>query len=156
MPDRLAELRRQRALIADHLAWLDREIAASAPSSTFPKPTPQPFAPKPPLPLDPAAILAAVNSSPAPTAVPPDTEAHALLLPEHQPAEVKQDVRRGCFLYFALAAVAVIGGTGLMVWAARSDWFKTEVSPYLTKVFFVALVLILAAGIRGIIAKSRQ
>ena len=86
----------------------------------------------------------------------PETDSHAHLLPEHQPADVKQDVRRGCFLYFALAAVAVIGGTGLLVWAARSAWFKTDVSPYLTKVFFVALVLILATGIRGIIAKLRQ
>ena len=27
MSDRLPELRRQRALVAEHLAWLDREIA---------------------------------------------------------------------------------------------------------------------------------
>jgi hypothetical protein len=162
MPDRLAELRRQRALIADHLAWLDREIAAAAvpiqppvpPSSTILEPPAQPFAPKPP--LEPAAILTAAKPSPAPTAVLPETDSHAHLLPEHQPADVKQDVRRGCFLYFALAAVAVIGGTGLLVWAARSAWFRTEVSPYLAKVFFVALLLILVAGIRGIISKFRQ
>jgi hypothetical protein len=29
MSDRLPELRRQRALVAEHLAWLDREIAAA-------------------------------------------------------------------------------------------------------------------------------
>lgn len=29
MPDRLAELRRQRALVQQHLAWLDAEIAAA-------------------------------------------------------------------------------------------------------------------------------
>ena len=130
MPDRLAELRRQRAHIADHLAWLDREIAsaaatiqpqessaATAPSAAFPEPTPQPFAPKPP--LDPAAILAVAKPSPATAAVRPDTDAHAHLLPEHQPADVKQDVRRGCFLYFGLASLLVVVGCALLVWASQ-------------------------------------
>lgn len=130
MPDRLAELRRQRALIAEHLAWLDREISASAattqsqgasaatvPSGKSPEPTPKPIAHK--LPLDPAAILAAAQPSPAPTAVPPDADVHAYLLPEHQPTDVKQDVRRGCFLYFGLAALLVVVGCALLVWASQ-------------------------------------
>ena len=42
MPDRLAELRRQRALVQEHLAWLEREIAATekTPSATRPADAP--------------------------------------------------------------------------------------------------------------------
>ena len=45
MSDRLPELRRQRALVAEHLAWLDREIAAAGgetlatPAAPLPPPT---------------------------------------------------------------------------------------------------------------------
>jgi hypothetical protein len=116
MPDRLAELRRQRALIADHLAWLDREIEAAASTSMALEPASQPATPK--LPLAPAAILAAVQPAPA-TTVSPESDAHTHLLPEHQQANVKQDVRRGCFLYFALAALFVAVGCALLVWASQ-------------------------------------
>jgi len=163
MPDRLAEIRRQRALVAEHLAWLDREIAAAAPATAAPvAPTttavvPAPIAPPAtaPSPLDPAAILAQVagsKSGPLPAAV-ADPDAHPV--PEHQPADIKNDVRRGCLLYFALASVAVVAGTAFLIWAARSPWFREEVSPYLTKAFFVALILALGAGIRSLASKIR-
>lgn len=35
-PDRLTALRRQRALVAEHLAWLDAEIHAQAPFRSLP------------------------------------------------------------------------------------------------------------------------
>jgi hypothetical protein len=41
-------------------------------------------------------------------------------LPELHPAEIKDEVRRGCLLYFALAALLVIGGGALLIWAARA------------------------------------
>lgn len=42
-PDRLTALRRQRALVAEHLAWLDAEILAQAPFQTLPAaPAPAP------------------------------------------------------------------------------------------------------------------
>ncbi|HZP60009.1 MAG TPA: hypothetical protein VFB27_06750, partial [Opitutaceae bacterium] len=52
--DHLSELRRQRALVQEHLAWLDREIAAAAGETT-----PLTLAPKPPGP--PAASASVAN-----------------------------------------------------------------------------------------------
>ena len=78
-PDRLTALRRQRALVAEHLAWLDAEIhaqtpfeslsaatppLATEPSSSSPSPAPNPA----PVPDSPALIepapeaLAAANA----------------------------------------------------------------------------------------------
>src|SRR5690349_2525236 len=39
-PDRLQQLLRQRALLQEHLAWLDREIAAASEGTPPPAPTP--------------------------------------------------------------------------------------------------------------------
>lgn len=53
-PDRLAELRRQRALVAQHLAWIDSELIAAgagqppAPSSPDTVSTPDATPPLPP------------------------------------------------------------------------------------------------------------
>ncbi len=123
MQDRLAELRRQRALIAEHLAWLDREIAAggTAPVATTAAPTTPVVKSAPPPPaIDPAAILAKA-AEPQTAVTPPATDGpHTDLLPEHRPADIKSDVRRGCFLYLALATLAVIVFGGLLVWASRA------------------------------------
>lgn len=51
MSDRLTELNRQRALLAEHLAWIDREIAAARGEAPAPVPAPPP----PPVPAAPAA-----------------------------------------------------------------------------------------------------
>ena len=152
MQDRLAELRRQRALVAEHLAWLDREIAAAEG-----KPSPAPLPAPTPTPAPTATEILAKVAEPAP-ALPPVASDHpdAALLPEPQPTDIKNDVRRGCLLYFALASLAVVAGTGLLVWAARSPWFREEVSPYFSKAAFILLVLALAAGIRGLVAKFRS
>ncbi len=109
--DRLAELRRQRALIQEHLAFLDREIAsaegkpASAPTST---------------PLGVTAPSPAAQSQPGATKIPDpvtsptaaegaDDEAEAMLAEYRRPTgDVQRDVRTGCFLYFA-AALLMLG-----------------------------------------------
>jgi hypothetical protein len=102
MPDRLAELRRQRALVQEHLAWLDREIAAAAP------PAP-PAAPMPPAPASGAAPAA----PPPPAAGAADVDeivAHY----RSAPGAVREDVRKGCLLYFALALAVFAAGVAIL------------------------------------------
>lgn len=128
MSDRLSELLRQRALLQEHLAWLDREIdtaarSTSTPSSAaLPRSTPADATSFPLLPalptvsvtaIPPAASIPAVTArlavpvSPAATVVVPGAEA---ILDQYrvEPRSVQQDVRKGCFLYFA-AAFVVLG-----------------------------------------------
>lgn len=75
-PDRLAELRRQRALVAQHLAWIDAELTAAgagqppsssaSPGAAAPAPAPVPAtttlaaeaSPSPAVDLDPSLVLA--------------------------------------------------------------------------------------------------
>lgn len=94
--DRLQDLRRQRTLVQEQLAWLDREIAAAA-GTAVPQPSEPPLAPKSP----PAAAPAA------------DQEVEALL--ESYRAEVRSgpaDARRGCYIVFftglALTGLAML------------------------------------------------
>ncbi|MFT3828428.1 MAG: hypothetical protein QM691_01855 [Opitutaceae bacterium] len=117
MQDRLAELRRQRALVAEHLAWLDRELAAAAPaeaaspsSENKPRPASDLAAPPPGLPAGP---LAPADNPP------PDSTPHAAL-PEAKPAEIRSDVRRGCFLYFAIATLLGLAGVALIIWLSQA------------------------------------
>lgn len=99
MSDRLQDLQRQRALVQEHLAWLDREIAAARDAA------------------GPTAVSTATTSttpanspikSASPAAVTGDAAAERAaekLIAEYQ-TEVQAlpaNVRRGCFLYFALA-----------------------------------------------------
>lgn len=117
MQDRLEELRRQRALIADHLAWMDREIGALSASGANPA-------------TDPDGPAASPAGSPRPTVsgpiAPPKTDAApaetpaAPTVPETNPGDIKDDVRRGCFLYFGLASLLVIIVGALLVWASQS------------------------------------
>lgn len=111
MADRLAELARQRALLSEHLTWLDGEIADETVKRLIPKP------------LDPAATAidssAPPPSAPATATTPTDAAVHPVpisraAVPEPAeildqfrvaPSAVKQDVRKGCLLYFAAAFV---------------------------------------------------
>ena len=119
--DRLQQLRRQRELVAEQLAWLDREIAAVAGA-----PAPAPPAPPPPAPASPPvrpAVVAPPASSLAPApapardvSLPADPTASAdVLLEEYRvaPDTLKSDVKKGCLLYFfaalALFALGVVG-----------------------------------------------
>ena len=122
MSDRLQDLLRQRALIQEQLAWLDREIAAAsaADATTTPAPAPQPARAPLPQPGYLASQAAAIAAHQAAARAPatdrgenPAVAAAAdAILEKYRvpPDSLKTDVRQGCFLYFfgALAAVAVI------------------------------------------------
>lgn len=153
MSDRLAELRRQRALVEDHLAWLEREIAVAEKAGgvglpTSPSPaitsTPSGALAQAAAPLRPAPASIAGNQPPASPLRPaepplvistpaPQPTASSRLFPRtiattQQPAlpsaslgeyrvspgAVKEDVRKGCLLYFAAAFVLLFIGVGIL------------------------------------------
>jgi flagellar biosynthesis/type III secretory pathway chaperone len=86
MSDRLQELRRQKALLIEQAACLDREIAAEQARINLAPPA---AASQPPASAD-AAVEALLNQ------YRPDPQA------------LRQSVKRGCYLYF-LAALALLG-----------------------------------------------
>ena len=116
-PDRLQQLRRQRAAIAEHLAWLDQEIKRASAGSlrtAGDKPSPpsqsviSPGTPtlKPTLPPRPPIQLEANNPSPALTA---DPDA---VLEEWTETGGNSDQpvsKMGCWLIFSAIAVGVVG-----------------------------------------------
>ena len=125
MSDRLNELRRQRELVEEHLAWLDREIAAASGLKTAPTATPSPAAPAPATPVAaPPALPTPVLATPAvakpaappanasmPDAPPVEAVAESILADYRvKPDSMKSDVKKGCVLYFfaALAFVAAV------------------------------------------------
>jgi hypothetical protein len=134
MSDRLSELLRQRALMAEHLAWLDREIANVKALPGVATATSSPSLPRPASNLgSETASPASATTLPAPRpstlpahggtasipppnvadttlqteVIPPETE---VILEQYRvtPAAVKQDVRKGCLLYF-IGAFVVLG-----------------------------------------------
>ncbi|HEY5550584.1 MAG TPA: hypothetical protein VIK52_01750 [Opitutaceae bacterium] len=117
MDDPTGELRRQRELVAAHLRWLDEQIAHTR------------GAPSPPPPLPPAASVplaqpppsAAMASVPTPQ-VSPALDASAALpdiaLPEIDPGSIRNEVRRGCFLYVIIASVLLAASVAVAVWIA--------------------------------------
>jgi len=106
MPSRLDELHRQRALLREHLAWLDREIAAAENASPAPAPA---GTTAPALPAVPdLAPLPSVPSSDRPGPVDAD---EMLAQYRTQSQDLRTDVRKGCFLYFTTAFLAL----GLLV-----------------------------------------
>jgi hypothetical protein len=108
MSDRLAELRRQRALVQTHLAWLDAEIAREAgPAPALPPATPATIPAAPPSVSD--GALPALSATEEPPRMTPaaDTILEEYRVPE---SALKSDVRKGCFLYFAAALAAVAAG----------------------------------------------
>lgn len=98
MSDRLKDLQRQRALAQEQLAWLDREIARET-GATATAPTP-PAAPAAPAPVTPANADAARLAD------------EILARYKDEAASSPGDVKRGCYLYFALAFVLL--GLGLV------------------------------------------
>lgn len=118
MSDRLHALRRQRALVQQHLDWLDAEIASStggqAPAA------PRPIAAPPPsgyLASQAAAITRhATASAPSPTPSIDENPVVAAtadaILSEYRvaPDSLKTDIRKGCLLYFFGALVVVAAG----------------------------------------------
>jgi uncharacterized membrane protein len=121
MSDRLDALLRQRALLREHVAWLDSEIAAAqaaeerAPADSSPTPFASAAAPTPrvesPAARPPAAPAVAPRPAPPPPAAPTLVAAQAdeILETYRTPANsLQSDVRKGCFLYF-FAALALVG-----------------------------------------------
>lgn len=130
--DRLQQLRRQRAAIAEHLAWLDREIRREAklPTSTGGDEVPLPTQTTPPAAPQPAATptvptklklatpvpetttapvqLEANNPSPALTADPDAVleEWTEQTGPSDQPIS-----KTGCWAIFIALGVIIIGGS---------------------------------------------
>lgn len=85
MSDRSKELRRQKELLLEQLAWIDREIAAEER-----KPGAAPAAAPPPL------------VSPGPPA--DDRDAESILAEYRTPApSIARQTKLGCILYFAAA-----------------------------------------------------
>lgn len=99
MSDRLAELRRQRALVQQHLAWLDAEIAAA---EKFPAPA---VASAPA-----SAATAGVGEAPA---IPPaDTEALLARYAEEERTKPGQ-VKLGCWIAFLILFAGFWGAVGV-------------------------------------------
>jgi hypothetical protein len=102
-PDRLAELRRQRALLQQHSDWLDSEIAAAQAGAP-------PVAPPPS--ATPSAVVSALPA-PMPGPVPAlDATDPDAILSQYRSDEsrLKTDVRKGCLLYSAIAFLLLILG----------------------------------------------
>jgi hypothetical protein len=135
MPEeRLAELLRQRALLSQHVAWLDAEIArASGASGSLgippaPAPAPLPSPPQPIITAAPAAIaVAAVAPAPAadePAEPAPEPVSEAVALANKRADEIianyaatesfnPESTRRSCLLLaiavFLIGSAALIG-----------------------------------------------
>lgn len=105
MSDRLNELRRQRALLQEHLDWLDREIAATSgaahPAARTVKSS------TPPMVAAPAALSPIISVSLSESPAAHDTEA---LLRQYasDPKDSEASVKRGCWVAF-LASFAFLG-----------------------------------------------
>ncbi|MBE2214090.1 MAG: hypothetical protein IAE82_09485 [Opitutaceae bacterium] len=105
MTSRMEKLQRQRALLQEHLRWIESEIAAEAsniPSRPAGAPTVVDVAP--PAPPTPPADAAG-----APAIVPAD-------LPEADVRGIHNEVRSGCLLYFAIAFVGMALLVGIIYW----------------------------------------
>jgi hypothetical protein len=123
MADRLQELLQQRALIKEHLAWLEGEIAAasSRPGESRESPPPRP----PSVSFTPAAVPAPITVSrgrmpmdastmPAPTSVRTPDEADQLLakLAAEENSQGIPD-KKGCWVFFCI--LLVLSGVGFWV-----------------------------------------
>lgn len=110
--DRLAELIRQRALVQEHLAWLDREIVDAQTRSTESNlPHAVTARTRTEYPLAPSSAPKTAVASPLPVMASETAEIDVdEILQRHRvaPATVRSDVRKGCFLYF-FAALCLLG-----------------------------------------------
>ncbi len=121
MSDRLRELLRQRTLLQDHLAWLEREIkeadGAAQPNAAATQPPPATAQPSSP---PAASTMGPMATTPGPT----DTGSVADdILDKYRvkPTSVQQDVRKGCFLYFTLGFIVFALGVLGLYYALRSQ-----------------------------------
>ena len=84
MTDRLQKLLRQRALLQEHIAWLDHEISELQDVPALPASA------RPPAPV-------AAKTQP-PSSVPSDEVEKILSQFQSKPSDVQTDTRRGCLL----------------------------------------------------------
>jgi len=108
--DRSDELRRQRDLLRENLAWLEKEIEREEGV---------PARETPPVPAPPRLA----HTRPGVSAADRDRDAEAILAQYRTPAPaVESQTRRGCILYFAIALflfLAVSGGLIFLYARAR-------------------------------------
>jgi len=121
MADRLAELLRQRALLQEHLAWLDSEIDRTA----EPAPKAGSMAATPPLTASstPPSVTAVSRLSPGAVtheAAPPAQAEEIFAQYQAAPDSLKTDVRKGCLIYFAVAFGLLIAGIAILTLIFRS------------------------------------
>lgn len=104
MSDRLNELQRQRALLQEHLAWLDREIVATQ-RGTQELAKPSPLPPTPALSNEAIApTVSAANPRPFADAAAAERAAEEIMAQyQNEGKNLQSSVRRGCFMYFFLA-----------------------------------------------------
>ncbi|HEY4301380.1 MAG TPA: hypothetical protein VGM73_10925 [Candidatus Didemnitutus sp.] len=108
MPNRLEELRKQRARLLEVLSWIEGQIIAE--SSAGGRPAGEPVAPSTRVASDPFAPI-------VPSPGPAEHEADIIL--EQYRDETKnltESVRSGCFLYFALAMALLLAGVAVWYW----------------------------------------
>ena len=108
MSDRLTELQRQRALAQEQLAWFDREIARELAGQKIPLAANTPS----------AAPASPENTKPTAETPVADHDAEKILERyRHAGHPVKDEVKRGCFLYFFAAfALLALGLTAFWFW----------------------------------------
>lgn len=146
MADRLAELLRQRALLQEHLEWLDAEIAAASGRGIArtqpaqpPRPAPAPSAviatqilaratPPPPAPENPQSAFRAVVDPAGAMLAEAAAGVGDEIIDQYRssPDSLKTDVRKGCFLYFA-AAFLVLGLVVAALWFAFRSQHQDDV-----------------------------
>lgn len=115
-PSRLAELERQRALVREQLAWLEREIARE--SSTTPPTTGAVALIRPPS-NENASRLAPYERGPALASETPAT-AHTDAY-EPDPKNAAQSARRGCLFAAGAVFVLLIAGFLTVYFVRYSD-----------------------------------
>jgi hypothetical protein len=112
MEDSNGELRRQRELVAAHLRWLDEQIARSSGQLL---PVAIPAAPPPPIAtpvsVTPPPLSTGTIPLPAASAVLPD-----IAIPEIDPGSIRNEVRRGCFIYVIIVTVLLAASIAVAVW----------------------------------------
>ncbi|MDF3059788.1 MAG: hypothetical protein K0R17_4003 [Rariglobus sp.] len=111
MSERLRHLQRQQALLREHLAWIDAEIAREAASAPVPMPAAQPPGTSPPTPIPGSAPAPDTANNTTPPAAASADEADVLI--QHYARGERQnpaDLRRGCLLVFSSALLLLAAG----------------------------------------------
>jgi len=112
MSKRLPELLRQRALLQEHLAWLEREIAAE--QGTAPTETPSTSSRN----NNPSAPQSSQVTPPTPPPLPelPADVEKIVAQYRQDPGSLTQDTRRGCLMIFWIALGSTLLISGIVYW----------------------------------------